>query len=271
MTNYDEQFNLRKRHPLGRIHLLKNAVQSYVARHKLHCELDISYGESLGQKLDIFPAKQPNSPVFVFIHGGYFRSLDKRQYSYMAKPLVKAGFTVALVNYDLAPKVSVGEIVQQNINAFRWLHTHIKGYNGDPNNITLCGHSVGAFLVAKILEQDWSKEVKQSVRTAVLLSGIFDLSKVKQSYLNQDLGLSEQDVTELSPIFTTCQPFPKTIVAVGDQETEEFIKQSEHYAKRLTANGTPVQWMLLPNKNHYTVSRMLSNKKNTLMAKLLNG
>ena len=84
--NDDEQFNLRKRHPLGRFHLLANVIESQIARWTHTKFLNVSYGESAGQVLDIFPAKGANAPIFVFIHGGYFKALDKRQYSYMAKP-----------------------------------------------------------------------------------------------------------------------------------------------------------------------------------------
>ena len=113
MTNYDHQFNLRKRHPLGRLHLLINELQSYTTRRTLRKSLDVTYGITSGEKIDIFPAANANAPVFVFIHGGYFKALDKRQYSYIATPFVKSGCTVVLVNYDLAPRVSVEKIIDQ--------------------------------------------------------------------------------------------------------------------------------------------------------------
>lgn len=266
MNNYDEQFNLRKRHPLGRFHLFANVLQSKIARQTLLAELDICYGDTSGQKIDVFPAKQANSPVFVFIHGGYFRALDKKQYSYMAKPFVAAGYTVALINYDLAPKVAVKDIVEQNIQALQWIYNNIKSFNGDPSHIVLSGHSVGAFLVAKLLEKDWQSDITSSIKGAVLLSGIFDLTKLRKSYLNQDLRLTEQDVNGLSPVFNSPRCIVPTIVAVGDNETQEFITQSKQYADKLAADNSNVQYMLLQNKNHYTVSRMLSFKTNVLMA-----
>lgn len=227
--------------------------------------LNLSYGETQGQKIDVFPAKNPNSPVFIFIHGGYFRALDKSQYSYMAKPLVNAGYTVVLINYDLAPSVPVSTIVEQNLKAFDWVYNNVSSFNGDKNKLVLCGHSVGAFLVAKILEKDWTPEIKQSVAGAILLSGIYDLSKIKLSYLNKDLHLTDEDVTHLSPIFAQATRFPPTLVAVGDDETQEFIEQSERYAEKLKQADSPCDYSLLQNKNHYTVSRMLSNNNNILM------
>ncbi|WP_053042824.1 alpha/beta hydrolase [Thalassomonas actiniarum] len=269
MTCLDEQFNLRKRHPLGRVHLLANKLQSCVARLTLRKSLDISYGHSSGEKVDIFPAAHPNAPVFFFIHGGYFRALDKRQYNYIAKPFVAAGCTVVLINYDLAPAVSVKDIIGQNIKAFKWVRENISRWNGNPGNIVLCGHSVGAFLVAKILEFDWEQEVRQSISGAALLSGLYDLSNMKQSYLNKSVRLSDDDVATLSPMFADTSGFPSVIVAVGEDETEEFVEQSQTYAKKLQASKSLDECLLLKSKNHYTVSRLLGNRNNALMKKIL--
>ena len=269
MQQYDDQFNLRKRHPFGKVELLKNMVQSHLATLTLKHSLDVSYGKRRGEKLDIFPAASPNAPVFVFIHGGYFRSLDKKQYRYIAKPLVKAGCTVVLVNYDLAPSVNVATIVEQNIRAFDWIYNNISRWHGNQNNIVLCGHSVGAFLVAKILEQHWSPEVKQSISAAVLLSGIYDLTKIKQSYLNSSLKLSDIDVTTLSPMFGDICNFPHALIAVGENETDEFIEQSQRYAHKLNQANSSNQYQVLKGKHHYTVARMLSNNNSLLVKKIL--
>ena len=269
MLNYDEQFNLRKRHPLGRVHLLINAVQSHIARLTLKNSLDVSYGDTAGQKMDIFPAAHPNAPVIVFIHGGYFRALDKRQYNYIAKPFVNSGCTVALINYDLAPMVSVKEIVDQNSKAFLWISQNISRWNGNPDNIVICGHSVGAFLAVKILEYDWSQQIRKSISGVALLSGLYDLTKMKQSYLNTSVKLSNDDVTSLSPMFSDINDFPHAIVAVGDDETDEFIQQSKDYAEKLKVAKSSHEFMLLKSKNHYTVSRMLSDKNNDLFKKIL--
>ncbi|AWF81447.1 hypothetical protein BTJ40_11800 [Microbulbifer sp. A4B17] len=269
MTEYDDQFNLRKRHPFGRVHLLVNELQSYVARKTLRSSLDISYGDSPGEKVDIFPAEHSNAPVFVFIHGGYFRSLDKKQYSYIAKPFTKAGCTVGVVNYDLAPMVSVKDIIDQNIKAFLWIHKNIDRWNGNPNNLVICGHSVGAFLVAKILEFEWPPEVRESINGAIMLSGLYDLTKMRRSYLNESLHLSEDDVANLSPILRDIRCFPKTIVAVGEYETEEFIDQSKRYCRKLRDIDSSYEYILLENKNHYTVSRMLGNRNNDLTNRVL--
>lgn len=269
MTGYDEQFNLRKRHPMGRVFMLLNEVKSLQARLTLKKSLNVSYGESDGQRVDIFPACREGAPVFVFIHGGYFRALDKRQYSYLARPLVKSGCTVVLVNYDLAPTVRVKEIVDQNLRAFSWIRRHIDRWNGDPDNLVISGHSVGAFLVAKILECQWDDEARKAIRGAIMLSGLYDLLPVRQSYLNRTLQLSEEDARMLSPMFGKTRVCPPTMVAVGEGETQEFIDQSQRYSDKLNAEGHAHRFVLLRRKNHYTVARLLSGRRNGLMREIL--
>ncbi len=261
-STLDEQFNLRRRHPSGRFYKWLNSIQSSIARTTMACDLDISYGDSPGQRLDIFPAKQQSAPVFIFIHGGYFRALDKRQYSFMARTLVKLGYLVVSVNYDLAPKVSVATIVDQCIRAFQWTRENIVDWHGDATRMVLCGHSVGATLVAKILEQN---DASHSVKKAMLLSGLFDLEPLRQSYLNRDLKLSKSDAESLSPMNSMIQQRPSILLAVGANETSQFIDQSENYSAKLISDGIPNDIIVLPQTNHYTLVRLLNSKQNPII------
>ncbi|MCO7223297.1 alpha/beta hydrolase [Pleionea sp. CnH1-48] len=251
MTHYDSQLNLRKRHPLGRFALLKNEVDSFFTRLSSSGSLDISYGPSSEQKLDIFPAAQPQSPVFIFIHGGYFRSLDKRQYSFLAKPLNRAGYTAVFLNHDLAPKVKVVDIVEQNISAMKWVVNNIQQWNGDPKRITLCGHSVGAFLAAKILEHPFQNKESFYFEQVNLLSGIYDLEPLRQSYLNASLKLSLADVESLSLNHQPSQTSTSIFISVGGDESEEFIRQSQSYSGLLHQNGYGNKLSVIKNVNHY--------------------
>ena len=269
MANFDKAFNLRRRHPTGMLHMLANEVQSRFTRLTYRASLDVSYGSSPGEKLDIFPATKANTPVFIFIHG-YFRALDKAQYSYLAQAFVKAGCTLVLVNYDLAPKATVKEIVDQNVKAFAWVHKNIHKWQGNPKHLVVGGHSVGGFLTAKILAHDWPQEIKQSIKGAVMLSGLYDLKQMQQSFLNKVLNLSDQEVAELSPILETgvFNFVPHIIMAVGNDETNEFIRQTQVYSEKLKKENCRLDCLFLEGKNHYTVSRLLSHKENSLMEKI---
>ena len=238
--------------------MLTNAFESHLARVLHRNELDVSYGSTDGQRADIFPARTPGSPVLLFIHGGYFRALDKSQYRYLARPLVKLGYAVVLVNYDLAPRVSVSEIVQQVHDAFAWVKQNVHRWNGDPGRFTLCGHSVGAFLAAKVLEEDWPNG--SGIEKAALLSGLYDLGPMKRSFLNHDLQLTDEEVSNLNPRADALTDPPNILVAVGSKETDQFVSQSESYSRTLSAAGVQNDLMILRGINHYTMSRLLSRK-----------
>ncbi len=244
--------------------MLVNAFQSLLARSFLKCELDVSYGYTYGQRVDIFPASESASPVFVFIHGGYFRALDKRHYRYISRLTKRAGYTCVLVNYDLAPRVRVSEIVEQTLRAFAWVRGNINQFNGDPDDLILCGHSVGAFLVAKILEHDWPAEDGKAITRAALLSGLYDLGPMKASYLNEDLQLTDTDVSALSPIKCSLLQTPEILIAVGETETAEFLRQSRSYAEKLEHDGVAHELIVLPRANHYSMSRTLATSGNVV-------
>lgn len=264
MTDIDIQFNLRRRHPCARYQLLLNIGESLVAQLLLKCSLDVRYGESAGQMLDIFPAKKTaRAPVVLFIHGGYFRALDKSQYRYIALPLTRSGYTTVLINYDLAPRVRVSEIIRQVLVAFEWVRNNIHRWGGDPDQLILCGHSVGAFLAAKILEKDWPDG--GGIRKAALLSGLYDLGPMKRSYLNRDLRLSDADVEDLSPQRKSLAQAPEILISVGEAESEEFVSQSKAYGHRLSDSTIGNELLVLPGINHYSMSRLLGRRGNPVM------
>lgn len=268
MHTNDVQFNLRKRHPIGRLRVPLQTLQSVFSRTWLNNTLDVSYGPTAGQQLDIFPAHEANAPVFVFIHGGYFRALDKRQYAFLASKLVRRGYTLVLLNYDLAPKVTVAEIIAQNIRGLAWVHRNIAQWHGDPKRLIICGHSVGAFLVAKLLEHPWEDGTGEAIEKAILLSGLYDLEPMRLSYLNDSLNLSQSDTQRLSPIRGTLEFAPPVLIAVGGKESDVFVRQSKEYAARLESQGHILELALLEGKNHYDMPHLIG-KKNTAISRFL--
>jgi arylformamidase len=74
------------------------AEQSAAVRRLRACVIDLNYGETTGERLDLFPARRDDAPLLVFIHGGYWRSLDKSDFSWIAPPFVNHGVSVALLD-----------------------------------------------------------------------------------------------------------------------------------------------------------------------------
>lgn len=204
---------------------------SRAARDQLRYEPDYYFGPSPAESLDLFPAAAPNAPLLVFVHGGYWRSLDKQDFSFLAPAFVRAGVAVAMPNYGLAPATRIEDMVRQVLRALAWLHRNAPQLGFDPRRIVVAGHSAGAHLAAMMLAADWPQLAHDLppdlVSAAVCISGIYDLRPLALApFLQQDLGLDEERAEFLSPI--RYRPILATplITAVGGDESTEFRRQN---------------------------------------------
>ena len=149
---HDEQYDNRARiaeHPQI---LARWSASSAAARARLEARLDLAYGAGPTETLDLFLPPRPGAPVLVYIHGGYWRALDKRDQSFVAAPFVDAGAMVVLPNYALCPAVTIEAIALQLVAAVAWVHRHAGEHGGDPARIVVAGHSAGGHLAALLLE-----------------------------------------------------------------------------------------------------------------------
>ncbi|MEX1034446.1 MAG: alpha/beta hydrolase [Sneathiella sp.] len=247
------------------------ALRSARARERLAGHLDIAYGGTALQKLDIFPAPRPDAPVLVFIHGGYWRALDKSFYSDMAEPFVAAGATVILPNYDLCPAVSIPVIVAQMQRALKWIHANIGAHNGDPERIYLCGHSAGGHLTGMMMATDWTAMGLPAdlLKGAAPLSGLFDIEPHRHTELQVDIRLSEKDAAANSPQHLPLQAHCPVICAVGGGESASFHRQSREFAEKCRAAGLPCDYLETGNDNHFEITERLHRADDPLTLALL--
>ena len=129
--------------------------RSEASRTRHRVTLDLPYGPTLAERMDVFHADNPNAPVHVFFHGGYWRSLSHREFSFIVNDLVNAGITVAVVNYALCPQVRFSEVVRQSQAAVAYVYTHAAELGVDPEQLSISGHSAGGHLCAMLMATDW--------------------------------------------------------------------------------------------------------------------
>ena len=253
-------------------YLQKSAARSTRLRKNLSCQIDVPYGDTPGQMLDIFPAARKGAPVHVFIHGGYWRSLDKGIYSHIAGPMVAAGATVVLPNYDLCPQVRITDIVQQMRRAIVWVYKNIAKHNGDPKRIYVSGHSAGGHLTGMMISTDWSKEghlPKDLIKGSAPLSGLFDIEPHRHSQLQPDIRLTAEEAKAMSPMYLLPLAKGPSIVAVGGAESDLFHWQSLEYAARLRLCGIKAEYVSTPGDNHFGITDRLGNARHPLTKALI--
>lgn len=222
--------------------------------------LTLAYGPSEAEHLDLYRPGEANAPVHLFIHGGFWRSFSARDYAFVAPPLVDQGVLVAVVNYGLCPEVTIDEIVRQCRAALAWAWRYAAEHGGDPDRITVSGHSAGGHLAAMLAAGGWQRDQglpDDVVKGVCTISGLFDLEPLARSWLQPILRLTPDTIRRNSPIHhPPAAPLP-LLVAVGEKETDAFHQQSLAYLDGLRDRGMDGRSMVVSGRNHIDILQEL--------------
>ncbi|MDM9561139.1 alpha/beta hydrolase [Bordetella petrii] len=264
----DVQYNARATVPDIQPILAQYTAQSRAARETLPCVADVAYGDHPDELLDIFPAApRAGAPVFVFIHGGYWRLLSKDDSCNMAPAFTRAGAVVVTVNYSLAPAVTLDRIVDQNRRALAWVYRHIARHGGDPRRIHVCGSSAGGHLVGMLLAGGWHARYgvpADVVAGAAPLSGLFDLRPLVHTHVNEWMRMSPADAERNSPALLPPGAACPLLASYGATETDEFKRQTDDYLQAWRARGLPARYVPMPDTNHYDIVLTLNDPASPL-------
>jgi arylformamidase len=205
----------------------------------------------------------------MFIHGGYWRSLDKLDFSFLAPAWVDAGVSLAVVNYDLCPKVTVEEIVCQMLRAGRWLYLNAEQFGMDEDRLFVSGHSAGGHLTAMLMAALWpvfdARLPKDLFKGGLAISGVYDLRPIVQvDWLNGDLKLDEAAAIKLSPVFLPPATRAPVMTCVGGNESSEFKRQNALLGERW--RGAIAGDIPMPGKHHFSVIDALGEQSSNLFA-----
>ncbi len=270
----DAQLNLRARWPEHPEYFARWAKDSAAVRHRFGGHLDLGYGTSAGQKLDLFvPDGRGAVPLLAFIHGGYWQSLDKSDFSYLAPAFLETGIACASINYDLAPEVGLPEIVRQVRAALAWLYRHGADHGVDAERLYLAGHSAGGHLTAMALATDWGDGSVHGpglpadlVKGGCSVSGIYDLEPIRLSYQQAVLNIDPATAEQITPMVNLPAEDLPLILAVGSGETEEFHRQQAAFLAVWRNAGLSAEIVELGGRNHFTAIDALGETDHPLFA-----
>jgi arylformamidase len=268
----EREYNLRNAFPDHPQWFARWSADSASARSRLDSKLGLRYGSGPKQTLDLFPAERPRAAL-LFIHGGYWRGLDKDDHSFVAPAFVEAGIGVAVINYDLCPDVSIAHIVEECRQAVAWLWREGESHGVPVGRLFVAGHSAGGHLVAMLYTTDWRRYGVpiDAIRGGLSISGVFDLEPLLQVSFNNDLKLDRGKARAMSPIHCKVEVRAPLLLAVGSGETSEFGRQSwllwERWPQcRPTEAHSP---LFIADRHHYSVVSELGDGRSELTAAAL--
>lgn len=251
----DAQYNNRAMVPDHPRHIEAWATTSAAARAaQRDARLDLAYGPGAREKLDFFPAGK-GAPLHLFIHGGYWRALDKSSFSYPAAAFAAHGIAYAALNYPLAPAATMDEIVAGVRRGVAWVVANAASLGVDPACITLSGHSAGGHLVAMAMADPALPA--GALRGVACLSGLYDLEPIRLSYLNAELKLDAASAARNAPVFATPVQHCPLLLAVGGNESDEYHRQQAGFADAWREHAVAAETMVLEGDDHFTIVNRL--------------
>jgi len=263
-----EQLNLQYN---NRFHVpgFENSLQlwenlSRLAEKKYKVIKDIAYGYNPRECLDIFPSDKPGSKTLVFIHGGYWQKFEKSNFHFIAGAFADYGITTVVINYPLAPAVSIDQIVESCRTAVDWLYNNIVQWNGDPDQMYITGNSAGAHLAAMLMTKNKTRTDQVCIKGVCAISGLFNLEPIQLSNINDVLQMDNEMVMRNSPVLMQPLEFCPLMIAAGAEETNEFLDQSRELNNKWKNKINSVEFLEIPGLNHFSILDSIVKKNSVL-------
>ncbi len=246
-------------------------IEAYASRSKdsearATVRKGLAYGDQADEALDYFPANNKRAPLQVYIHGGYWQLLSKNESTFAGADFADNGVAFAAVDYTLAPMARIEQMVEQCRRSLVWLHRNADELGFNREQIFISGSSAGAHLAAMLLTTNWEDYAAPSdlVKGATLMSGIYDLQPICHTYVNEPLQMDEAEARALSPLFRNLAGLPPTIVCWGENETNEFKRQSQLFSDTMQLAESPVTTFEVKGCNHFDIVHTLADQSTSL-------
>ena len=234
------------------------------ARKRLGEPKQYAYGPTEIEKLDVYPAKKPNAPIQIFIHGGAWRSGTAAEHADAAELMHQAGAVYVVPDFTLVQDAadSLRSMAEQVRRSIAWVYKHAQEIGGDINRIYLSGHSSGAHLAGVALITDWQREhgiPDDFLKGALLCSGMYDLKGPRLSARSNYVKFDDAMEDALSAQRHLDKVRTPVLLVHGTLETPEFQRQTRDFAAALKQAGKSVELMVAEGFNHFEIRETFAN------------
>lgn len=265
----DAQYNCRGMVPDFEDHMTRWIALAKQAFDSFETRPDLAYGPRPAEKLDLFLPEGPGPhPLMIFIHGGYWRAMDKDVHAFPALSFVPDGIALASINYTLAPEADMDEIVRECRAAVAWCAENAAELNIDAGRIHVSGHSAGGHLTAMMLATDWPGFAPglaaDLVKSGVPISGLYDLEPIRRTYLNEDVRLTEDLAARNSPVRLTPNGPGSMVIAAGGIESGEFHRLQSELVAAWRPHIPDIAEIPMPGLHHFNVVTALGEADSPL-------
>lgn len=269
----EAQYNLRARRPD-----LDEVIEGWLARSASlrtasKVSVNLPYGPGERDNLDLFPGADPDSPLLVYIHGGYWQRGDKSIYGFVAEPFVKHGVAVAIINYNLCPAVRIGEIAPQVCRALAWLWQSGPDHGYSREQIHVMGHSAGGHLAAMVMTTHWpgidASLPADLVKSTIPISGLYELEPLVHTSINGEPKMNLEEARTESPLSLQIATSAPQLVVVGGSETDEFHRQADLYCETFGSDGRVMERYTEPEVDHFDVLNRLADESSEFFQRSL--
>ena len=267
----ERHFNPRVAVPDAQRYIDNYTSKSLEARKQIEGIYDIRYGPNSKQTLDLhIPKSLENSPLLIFFHGGYWRALDKKDFTFVASSFLQEGIAVANVNYDLCPEVKLDELVEEIVSAFNFCRKKVDKWG--VKGIYLAGHSAGAHLVAELLRRGFHPDEKpnEEVKGAILLTGIYEPEVALNLEVNKEIQLDSETASKCNVMREPPHSNCPVIICAGANEPEGWIDQSKRYLELCESKGISTSFKLVEDAHHFSLLDHASDQKHPLFKLITN-
>ncbi|WP_434624821.1 alpha/beta hydrolase [Azospirillum sp. B2RO_4] len=207
----------------------------------------IPFAEDPRLLLDLYRPDRPKSgaPTVVFFYGGNWESGDRGMYRFVAQALTSRGFSVAIPDYRLYPRVRYPEFLRDSAAAVAWVRRHGAEHGAQPGPVAVMGHSAGAYNALMLaVDRRWLAEQgldsARDLRAAVGLSGPYDFLPLQSDMLKDLFGPVERR-PDTQPINHVAAPLPPLFLATGTTDETVLPRNSRNLAARVREAGGTVR------------------------------